>query len=106
MRVFNYDDTDWVQLGEDIDGEAANDWLGISVSTNIDPKALLRSIGLQNGNVNIIRNVTYKFQNRIANTMSLNERFFLMGDAAHCMSPFKAQGLNSGIRDVFNLSWK
>jgi 2-polyprenyl-6-methoxyphenol hydroxylase-like FAD-dependent oxidoreductase len=33
-------------------------------------------------------------------------RVFLAGDAAHRHNPAGATGLNTGIQDVFNLSWK
>ncbi|XKK37107.1 FAD-dependent monooxygenase [Nocardiopsis sp. ARC36] len=42
---------------------------------------------------------------RSADTYS-RERVFLVGDAAHAMSPSGAQGLNTGIQDAVNLGWK
>jgi hypothetical protein len=33
-------------------------------------------------------------------------RAFLAGDAAHAHSPAGGQGMNTGIQDAFNLSWK
>lgn len=33
-------------------------------------------------------------------------RVFLAGDAAHIHSPIGAQGMNTGMQDAFNLSWK
>jgi 2-polyprenyl-6-methoxyphenol hydroxylase-like FAD-dependent oxidoreductase len=33
-------------------------------------------------------------------------RMFLAGDAAHIHSPFGAQGMNTGLQDVWNLVWK
>ncbi|MFV8846111.1 FAD-dependent oxidoreductase [Serratia fonticola] len=35
-----------------------------------------------------------------------NENVFLVGDAAHAMSPSGAQGMNSGFQDAMNLAWK
>ena len=36
VRIFNWNGSNWVQLGSDIDGEAASDLSGVSVSINAD----------------------------------------------------------------------
>lgn len=51
------------------------------------------------------RAVIYRFNALNADEWSRG-RTFLVGDAAHMMPPFAGQGLNSGIRDVANLTWK
>lgn len=48
---------------------------------------------------------TYKVHTRHASHFSKG-RVFLAGDAAHIHSPAGAQGMNTGIQDVYNLAWK
>ncbi|MBO1414200.1 FAD-dependent monooxygenase [Streptomyces sp. FH025] len=44
-------------------------------------------------------------QERVAERLRVG-RAFLVGDAAHTHSPLGGQGLNLGLQDVHNLSWK
>ncbi len=55
--------------------------------------------------VQIYRKRVYDFHAIIAEKWQCG-RVFLAGDAAHMTPPFAGQGLNSGFRDVSNLSWK
>lgn len=45
------------------------------------------------------------FYNRIAGTC-YEDNIFLVGDAMHLFSPIGGQGMNTGIQDAFNLSWR
>jgi 3-(3-hydroxy-phenyl)propionate hydroxylase len=53
----------------------------------------------------VIRARIYTHHSRIAENFCKG-RVFIAGDAAHLQPPFFGQGLNSGLRDVMNLSWK
>lgn len=48
---------------------------------------------------------TYRVHHRVAATFR-GGRAFLVGDAAHIHSPVGGQGMNTGIGDAVNLSWK
>ncbi|WP_369942823.1 FAD-dependent monooxygenase [Xanthomonas medicagonis] len=48
---------------------------------------------------------TYRVHHRVAATFR-HGRSFLLGDAAHVHSPVGGQGMNTGILDAINLSWK
>lgn len=53
----------------------------------------------------ILRRAIYTFHARIAERWQAG-RVLLMGDAAHLTPPFAGQGMNAGLRDAQNLSWK
>jgi hypothetical protein len=48
----------------------------------------------------------YRTHHRYARTFSIENRYFLLGDAAHIHSPVGGQGMNTGLQDAFNLAWK
>jgi len=48
---------------------------------------------------------TYRVHHRVADRFR-GRRAFLLGDAAHIHSPVGGQGMNTGIGDAVNLSWK
>jgi hypothetical protein len=49
VRVYEYSSSTWVQLGQDIDGEAGNDQLGRSVSLSADGKRVAVGAWLNDG---------------------------------------------------------
>ena len=67
-------------------------------------KQLLTQKGESN-NLSIRRKSIYTFNALIANCW-FKKKILLAGDAAHQTPPFAGQGMNSGVRDALNLSWK
>jgi 3-(3-hydroxy-phenyl)propionate hydroxylase len=66
--------------------------------------ALIRQVGGPH-HPQITRRFVYAFHAVLAQTFSKG-RIFLLGDAAHLLPPFGGQGMNCGLRDAYNLSWK
>ena len=57
------------------------------------------------GTYEIRRAAMYQFHAATADTWRIGH-VFIAGDAAHQTPPFLGQGMNAGLRDVVNLSWK
>lgn len=65
---------------------------------------VLRFIG-QVDRVEVLGTVTYRVHHRIAREWR-RDRVFLMGDAAHLITPMWALGLNTGVLDTLSLPWR
>jgi 3-(3-hydroxy-phenyl)propionate hydroxylase len=65
----------------------------------------LNAMGVTKDDVDLHQHAFYKHHIRTAERWR-EGRVFLIGDAAHLMPPWAGQGMQSGIRDGFNLCWK
>lgn len=66
---------------------------------------LLNALGKTTDDVEIHQWAFYRHHVRSANTWRQG-RVFLAGDAAHLMPPWAGAGMQSGMRDAYNLGWK
>jgi 3-(3-hydroxy-phenyl)propionate hydroxylase len=55
--------------------------------------------------IEVLNTVTYRIHHRVA-AQWRRDRIFLMGDAAHLITPMWALGLNTGILDAISLPWR
>jgi len=68
-------------------------------------RALIESRGFEPENFRVIRSVSYTFYAGMPSRWRVG-RLLVAGDAAHLTPPWSGQGLNMGIRDAANLSFK
>jgi 3-(3-hydroxy-phenyl)propionate hydroxylase len=73
--------------------------------TNEQLWAVLEELGVSHDDVDIHQHAFYQHHSRMADRWRVG-RVFLAGDAGHLMPPWAGAGMQSGIRDAFNLSWK
>ncbi len=73
--------------------------------TNEQIWPLLHSMGVTDKEVELYQHAFYRHHVRRAEKWR-DGRVFLLGDAAHMMPPWAGAGMQSGIRDSFNLCWK
>ncbi|MFJ8148680.1 bifunctional 3-(3-hydroxy-phenyl)propionate/3-hydroxycinnamic acid hydroxylase [Streptomyces sp. NPDC096048] len=80
---------DGPELNDERLRELVAPWVGLTHTSDFD----------------VLRQARYTFRARIADRWRRG-RVFLLGDAAHLTPPFIGQGLCSGLRDAYNLTWK
>jgi 3-(3-hydroxy-phenyl)propionate hydroxylase len=56
--------------------------------------------------IELLGSVVYNVHHRVADRWSAERKVFLMGDAAHLITPMWALGLNTGALDASNLPWR
>jgi 3-(3-hydroxy-phenyl)propionate hydroxylase len=66
---------------------------------------LLRALGVSEDDVEIHQYAFYRHHTRMADRWRVG-RVFLAGDAAHLMPPWAGAGMQTGMRDAFDLGWK
>ena len=75
------------------------------VPTNDEVWPLLEGLGVSRDDVDIHQYAFYSHNIRMADRWRVG-RVFLVGDAGHLMPPWAGAGMQSGIRDSFNIAWK
>lgn len=66
---------------------------------------MLEAMGITTDDVEIHQHAFYKHHLRSAEKWRV-DRVFLVGDAAHLMPPWAGSGMQSGIRDAYDIGWK
>ena len=85
-----------------LDGKSL--WRVHSIEKSDGDTAIRRFVG-RDFNYEILTTLTWQRRELVADRYQVGRVFFL-GDAAHQLSPSGGFGLNTGIGDVTNLSWK
>ncbi|MEX3949607.1 bifunctional 3-(3-hydroxy-phenyl)propionate/3-hydroxycinnamic acid hydroxylase [Paraburkholderia sp. EG287B] len=74
-------------------------------ATNAQIWPLLEALGVTQDDVEIHQHAFYRHHTRMADKWR-EGRVFLAGDAAHLMPPWAGAGMQTGMRDAFDLGWK
>ncbi|KAA8642001.1 hypothetical protein EYZ11_003944 [Aspergillus tanneri] len=100
--LFAFDDVSRARVTGAIDESSIAKDISEITFEDIAP-ALAKTMRLQVEKVNWF--TTYRVHHRLAQSFRKG-RAFLVGDAGHIHSPVGGQGMNTGIGDAINISWK
>lgn len=82
-RVFQWTGSEWVRFGDDIEGEAANDWCGHSVSLSADGNRLAVGAPRNNGNGFSSGHARVFTFSELQNQVALNGLFYDAANPGH-----------------------
>jgi putative polyketide hydroxylase len=72
----------------------------------VEPTALIRAVtGVPDLDIRVVETLPVKFAAQVA-TSYRKGNTFLVGDAAHRMTPMSGMGMNTAMHDAHNLGWK
>lgn len=74
-------------------------------ATNEQVWPLLKALGVTEDDVEIHQHAFYRHHTRMADKWRVG-RVFLAGDAAHLMPPWAGAGMQTGMRDAYDIGWK
>jgi 3-(3-hydroxy-phenyl)propionate hydroxylase len=74
-------------------------------ATNEQVWPLLKALGVTEDDVEIHQHAFYRHHTRMADKWRVG-RVFLAGDSAHLMPPWAGAGMQTGMRDAYDIGWK
>ncbi len=102
-RVYQYESSNWVQLGDDIDGEAAGDWAGFDVDMNDEGDIV--AMGARNNSENGHVRVFGEFTSNLSNNIPVHKTKIFPNPSSYAVNVELVEGSKATVK-VFTMDGK